>query len=316
MTATPSFWRFIDYLVYILVRAIEEIINVIPEKTALSLGRFFGRVVYVLFRDRRAAVLENLTIAFGKEKPRCWIVRVARRNFEHLGMSAIEFFRIRRWREDELADRLLIDGSRSYNLVMSPGNHGVVILNSHFGTFELGAALAKLLGWKVHLIVTPLKNPFLSRYFFSRGGKGTGIMTYPHKGVVKDLIRFLQSGEMVAFLADQRGDAERGIFVDYFGTRAPANEVFAKMAIEGGPHVLPLATYRREDGRYQVVFSEEIVIEPTGDVTTDLTTVSQQFHDQFERWVRLAPVQGFWVQRKWRRKRRSRRRKKPARVSA
>jgi len=301
-TGRLSFSLFIDYLVYVLVRVIEQILNLVPESAGMAAGRFVGRLVYVLLSDRREAALENLTIAFGREKPREWILRTARANFEHVGMMAVEFFRIRRWSHDEIANRIVVEGRLPYNLLMNGRSHGVCLLYSHFGAFEVGAALAKLLGWDVHLIVTGLRNPFLSRYFFSRGGHDTGIKTYPHKGIVQDMIRLLQEGAMVAFLGDQRGDAERGIFVDFFGTKAPANEVFARLAIEGNARVLPLATYRRDDGKYQSVFGEEVVIEPTGDRVTDLTTVSQLFHDRFEQWLRMKPEQGFWLQRKWRRK--------------
>jgi KDO2-lipid IV(A) lauroyltransferase len=304
------FALIVEYLTYLLVRVFERVVILIPESLALTVGRTAGRLVFILMSDRRKAAIENLTIAYGREKSSDWIRVTARRNFEHIGMSSMEFFRIRRWSEEEMARRLVVDGRLDYNLLMSSGNHGVIILNSHFGTFEVGATLAKWLGWDVHLIVTPLRNPFLSRYLFNRGGEDTGIKTYGHKGVVKDLIRLLRSGEMVAFLADQRGDAERGVFVNYFGSMAPANEVFAKIAIEGKARVLPLATYRGDDGRYYSKFFEEVPIEPTGDKKADLIAVSQRFHDLFEEWVRSKPEQGFWVHRKWRRKRSRRHRRK------
>jgi len=177
-----------------------------------------------------------------------------------------------------------------------------MLLTSHFGCFEVSAAATKFLGIKLNLIMTPLKNRFVSRYLFSRGGKESGVTTYGHKGVVKDMIRALRAGEMVAVLGDQRGDAERGIFVDYFGAKAPANEVFARLAIDGNAHILPLFTFRRDDGRYRTVWGDTVHLELTGDTHNDLVRVSQQFHDLFEQWLRLKPEQGFWFQRKWRRK--------------
>ena len=297
-----KFSLFIDYSTYLLVRFLEEIFNLLPEHTALAFGRFLGRLVYVLFPDRREAAIENLTIAFGREHGHEWIVRTARKSFEHVGLVAVEFFRIRRWSQKEMAERIVLEGSLPYDLAMMPGNDGICLLNSHFGCFEVSAATVKFLGIRLNVIVTGLKNPFLSRYFFSRAGKETGIKTFPHKGIVKDMIQFLREGEMVAFLADQRGDPERGIFVDFFGTQAAANEVFAKIAIDGEARILPLCTYRREDGRYQSIFGEEIRIRTTDDPRLDLATVSQQFHDLFEQWLRISPEQGFWLQRKWRRK--------------
>jgi Kdo2-lipid IVA lauroyltransferase/acyltransferase len=297
-----KFSLFIDYSVYLLVRFLEEILNLLPEHAAIAFGRFVGRLIYVLIPDRREAVMENLTIAFGREHGHDWIVRTARKSFEHLGLVAVEFVRIRRWTQKQMAERIVIDGRLQQSLAMMPGNDGICLLNSHFGCFEVSAATIKFLGIRLNLIATGLKNPFLSRYFFSRAGAETGIKTFPHKGIVKEMIQFLRGGEMVAFLADQRGDPERGIFVDFFGTQAPANEVFAKIAIDGEARILPLCTYRREDGRYQSTFGEEVRIRLTGDPRLDLATVSQQFHDLFEQWLRISPEQGFWFQRKWRRK--------------
>ncbi len=233
-----NFKHFVDYLVYLLVLLLVQIIYMLPEKSALALGRFVGRCGYVLLPDRRQAALENLTIAFGKEQSREWIVRTARKSFEHVGMLGIEFFLIRRWSEREMAERILLEGQLPFNFAMLPGNHGIILLTSHFGCFEVSAAATKFLGIKLNLIMTPLKNRFVSRYLFSRGGKESGVTTYGHKGVVKDMIRALRAGEMVAVLGDQRGDAERGVFVDYFGAKAPANEVFARLAIDGNAHIL------------------------------------------------------------------------------
>jgi Kdo2-lipid IVA lauroyltransferase/acyltransferase len=301
MESKLRFARFRDYVVYLVVRFLDETLNLIPEAAAMAIGRLLGRFAYIILPDRRRAAEENLTIAFGKEKSRHWIERTAFKSFEHLGLLGIEFFRIRRWSQKQMAERIILEGRLPYNLAMMPGKDGIYLLNSHFGCFEVSAATMKFLGANLNLLATRLKNPFLTRYLFSRAGKNTGIKTFPHKGAVKTLIGKMGNGEMVAVLADQRGDAERGIFVDYFGAPAPANEVFAKIEIEGEGRVLPLCTYRVGDGTYKSVFGEEIRIRLTGDRRRDLIAVSQQFHDQFERWVRMYPEQGYWVQRKWRR---------------
>jgi len=297
-----NFRLILDYLVFLVVRLIEEGLNLIPEKWAFAAGRFIGRLIYVLFPDRRAAAIENLTIAFSREKSAAWILSTARQSFEHVGQVAVEFFLLRRWTQEDMAKRIIMEGSQPQSLAMMPGNHGICLLNSHFGCFEVSAATVKFLGIKLNLIATGLKNPFLSRYFFSRGGEESGVTTFPHKGSVKDLIRLMREGEMVACLADQRGDAERGVFVNFFGSKAPANEVFARMVIDGDAWILPLCTYRIEDGKYRSIFGDAIQVQLTGDRLEDLITLSQQFHDQFEKWLRIDPRQGFWLQRKWRRK--------------
>ncbi len=314
MSSRLRFVTFIHYLVYLLVRLLEETLHRIPESAAFALGRFVGRLVFILFPDRREAALENLTIAFGDEQPQSWIQSTARKSFEHIGLLAVEFFLIRRWDQKKMAEKIILEGRLPYELAMMPGNHGILLLNSHFGCFEVSAATTKFLGIRLNLIATGLKNPFLSQYFMSRAGgeEATGIRFFPHKGSVMALISSLHAGEMVACLADQRGDVERGVLVNFFGKPAPANEIFARFAIEGNAVVLPLCTIRRDDGRYQSIFGEHIHLKLTGNEREDLIAVSQQFHNQFEEWLRLKPEQGFWLQRKWRRKRSRRRRRRAA----
>ncbi len=311
-----TFGRYLDYLVYGLVVGVEHLLAVIPERWSYAAGRFLGRLGYVMVPDRRDAAVENLTIAFGKERSPEWIRSTARKSFEHMGMMVVEFFLLRRWSQKEMAERITISGSEHFNLVTMPGNEGFCLLVSHFGSFEVAAAVVKHLGFRLNVIVTGLKNPFVTRYLFSRGGKDSGVTVFPHKGIVKEMIARLLRGEAVAFLADQRGDAERGIFVDYFGTPAPANGVFAKIAIEGEARVQPLACWRTAEGRFNAEMGKEIHIRCTGDELTDLTTVSQQFHAQFEAWLRMCPEQGFWFQRKWRRAPSRRRKKRRQNVSS
>ncbi len=303
-------YLIIDYFVYHLVKTIEMVLNIIPESWARAFGRFLGRLGWIISKDRREAVTENLTTAFGNEKSSDWIRKTAFKSFEHVGLLIVEFFLIRRWGHKEIAERIIIQGKSDYDLAMMPGNHGICLLTSHFGCFEVSAATTKFLGFRTNLFATGLKNPFLNRYVFSRAGKDAEIRTFPHKGVVKDLIQLLKNGELLAMLADQRGDPERGVFVNFFGTQAPANEVFAKLTIEGRARILPICTYRLDNGKYLSTLGPDIEFDPTGDRQADLIALSQKFHDLFETWLRTNPEQGFWLQRKWRRKPSSRRRKK------
>ena len=100
-----------DYLVYLPVRLAEEAICLVSNhQTALAVGRFFGRLMYVLIGDRRQAAIENLTLAFGNELSAKEIRTLARKNFEHLGMMGVEFVRLKRWSQEEITERLEIKG--------------------------------------------------------------------------------------------------------------------------------------------------------------------------------------------------------------
>ncbi|MDQ1285265.1 MAG: Kdo2-lipid lauroyltransferase/acyltransferase [Thermodesulfobacteriota bacterium] len=119
MTRPLTLYLIIDYFVYLLVKAIETILNIIPESLARAFGRFLGRLAWIISKDRREAVIENLTIAFGKENSPHWIRLTALRSFEHVGLLIVEFFLIRRWSHKEIADRIIIQGKSDLTNILS-----------------------------------------------------------------------------------------------------------------------------------------------------------------------------------------------------
>lgn len=299
-----GFRLYLEYLVYLAFRIIEELICAIPaDENALVLGRFLGRVMFLVAPERRQVAIDNLTTAFGRIKQAKEIRALARSNFEHFGMLAIEFYRLRRWTEDELAERLVITGKKNFNHAWSPGSSGLYYVTGHFGSFEVLAAMSRFLGIRGKLLVTSVPNYFVNKYMiFERGGSQSGLQILPHRGSVHSILEALNGGEMVVVLADQRGDDTRPTVVDFFGQKVFANGVFAKFAIEGNSMAFPIRGKRMDGGRYECQFGDEIRIQLTGDTQNDLTRISQQFHDIFESWLLEDPEQGFWMHRKFKRK--------------
>lgn len=304
----PNVKIFAEYLVYLLFRFFEEAFCLIPrDETALALGRFCGRLMFLTAGDRKNVAIDNLTIAFGSERSTEEIRTIARKNFEHLAMLGVEFFRIRRWSQAKLAEKLVLDGAMNFNLATLPGARGVFYVTAHFGSFEVLAAMSRFLGIRINLVVTPAPNRFVNeRMFFRRGGQESGLNILPHRGIVRDVIQRLRSGEMVVVLADQRGDESRPTWVEFFGKRVLANGVFAKFAMEGNAYAFPIMAVRTDDGKYRCIFGEEFPIQRTGDRDADITVNSQHFHEVFERWLKEYPEQGFWMHRKFKRKRKRR----------
>ncbi|MFC1834672.1 lysophospholipid acyltransferase family protein [Thermodesulfobacteriota bacterium] len=308
----PRFKAFVDYLVYLFARLAEEGICLIPgDHRALAFGRFLGRLAYMLARDRRQVTIDNLTIAFGDERTREEIEQLSRKNFEHLGMMGVEMFRLRRWSQEETNQRLVVGGTDTFNVAWAPGRDGLYYVTAHFGSFEVLAALSKLVGARTNVMATGLKNKFVSdRVLFSRGGGGSGVNIIPHQGVVHKVIEMLKAGETVLVLADQRGDDTRPVWVDFFGRKVLANGIFARFAIDSGARCFPLYGLRLDDGKYLCHFGEEIPIQITDDRVDDIQVNSQRLHNVFEAWLREYPEQGFWMHRKFKRKPKKRRKKK------
>src|SRR4030043_1515927 len=82
------------YFIYLLLKGFSFLINLFPESFALWVGRQVGNAAYYLDWEHRNVALQNLCIAFGQEKSEEERRSIAKRNFQHMGMMVIEFFRI------------------------------------------------------------------------------------------------------------------------------------------------------------------------------------------------------------------------------
>ena len=80
----------------LLLKGFSFVVNLLPEGFALWCGKQMGGLFFHLDWERRKVALENLQVAFGKEKPERERRAIARRAFQNLGMMAVAFFRIPR----------------------------------------------------------------------------------------------------------------------------------------------------------------------------------------------------------------------------
>ena len=80
---------------YILFRLFAAFMRVLPYGTVLAVGKFLGRLGFLLFRKRREIAVDNIMKAFPEmsaEEARA----LAKKSFEHLGLVAVEILSIRR----------------------------------------------------------------------------------------------------------------------------------------------------------------------------------------------------------------------------
>ena len=87
----------VAYLQYLIIRGFSFFINLLPENLSLWLGRQLGRMAFYLDREHQKVALQNLHIAFGQEKSKREFYAIAKRTFQNLGMTAVEFFEFPEW---------------------------------------------------------------------------------------------------------------------------------------------------------------------------------------------------------------------------
>lgn len=287
----------IDHILYRMVRGLFTFLGRLSPAVRQRLAVVLGRLVYAVDRKHRQIAIRNLTLAFGGEKDREQIGRIARRVFENLMRLVFEIGWALNLREDQLPDHFNVVGLDDYRRALAKGK-GVLFLAAHFGNFELLPIAAHLGGMPVRVVYRKLDAPFLERFFKENRSRFGGKPIATHRGAMREIYRELRNGFPVAMLMDQNVDWYDGVFVDFFNHRACTNKGMALLAIKSEAPVIPAFLIRRPHG-FDIVFGPELPLIRTGDRTKDIERNTQMYNQVIELYARKYPEQWFWVHQRW-----------------
>ena len=294
----------IAYLIYLFLRGFSLFINLFPESYALWMGRQLGKVMYYLDWEHRRVAIQNLQIAFGEDKSKGEMRSIAKKNFQNLGMMAIEFFRIP-YMDLETYKRKVETEGVDEALKVLERKKGALLLLGHFGNWELMALMSKVIEKPILVIAKPIKqNPWLERWFIE-SREGIGLEVIPPTHATPKVIHALSENKLVGILFDQRGRRSKGIWANFFGRKVPTTPGLAVMALRSGAPVLPVFMIRNEFQRHRLIVQEPLPLIHTGDFNKDVEANTQLFNNTLESIIRQYPEQWLWIHRRWERKKKS-----------
>ncbi len=290
------------YFQYILIRAFSLLINLFPEGIALQIGRLLGGLAFYLDSNHRKVALQNLKLAFGNERSKEELFLIAKRTFQNMGMTMVEFFRIPKMDQRIFKKKITIKGMENVKEIIENRNNGVLLLLSHFGNWELMAVLPKFLGLPISVVTRPIKkNRWLDR-MVSEIRRSCGIELINKEKASREVLRHLSEKRFVGILIDQRAKRSECVWVDFFGKRAPTTPALAVLAMRTGVPVIPVFMVRNGFKKHTLIVERPISFVRTGDIKKDVVANTKIINDTLERMIRLYPEQWFWVHRRWERK--------------
>ncbi len=265
-------------------------------RAAQRLAHALAWFCWSVLRLRRRTVIANLHIAAagGLEFP-LGIENTARRTFDHLAQTAVEFLRGRRhpWIDGvDLSGREHLDAALSVE-------KGVYLLCAHQGNWEaLGAALSKLIR-PAHVLVKPVGSPKVNEFVLGiRRINGFRDIERRRSGDgVRTILRALGGGEMIVFVLDQTRPGEPRL--PFFGTPAKTNTGLASLWRRHPAPVIPCWIERLGFGRHRIHFLPPVEINATADAKADIIKATSDFNLVLEGIIRQKPEQYFWAHRRW-----------------
>lgn len=285
-----------EYLEYLAFRCLDWIAARLPFRVTGTVGAFLGGMVYDVTGFRKKITLENLQRAFPDGSP-SRLHAIARGAYRNYGISIMQMM----WAGNQPAERLL-PTVRPLNKdiidhCLARGK-GLILLSGHYGAWEfIVTALRLHLGKPVAIIVQHQRNRMIDARVDAKRRR-FGNSTIPMGPSVREVLKTLREGKIVAMLGDQSGPKE-AVFIDFFGRPAATHRGAAAFSLKTGAPIVMSFLMRQQDGTYEAVF-EEVDLTGLAEYTEENVFELTQRHTAIlEKYIRLNPDHWLWMHKRW-----------------
>jgi KDO2-lipid IV(A) lauroyltransferase len=259
-------------------------------------GGMLGELAYRLDRPHRRIVHRNLQFAYPSwTAPQ--VAGVARRMFQHFGMSIMEVLQLQKLSRSEILGRCTLTGADHLPLALSRGR-GVVLVSGHLGNWEFSLQyLACRFNTPILLVVNrfwpPRVNDWVDRLRTRFGNR-----VVDKKKAFPAMRQTIREGGIVALMVDL-SRLKQSVEIAFFGRRARASHAAALLATRGGATVLPVFSHRNAEQRIAIELEPPLIFRRSRNLKKDLQHNTQLLTDRVEAAVRRHPDQYLWVQKRW-----------------
>jgi len=282
-----------------LIRFLMRLLEAVPlPLLALALEGLMGALHAVDRRHRRIARI-NLRIAFpemGDEEA----ARIIRRSYLRLGTLAAEFIHIPKMDERYIREHFRIEGLENLRDSSEREGRPHMVMNGHFGNWELLSHVYGAVVAPIAFIVKPLRSPILDAIVTERrqwAGNTVIRQTESARGVMK----FLRRKVLVGILIDQNVDRHKGVPVDFFSRKTYTTDGIARLALAMRAAIHPGFIFGDPSRKFHHVlrFGPAIRIDYGAPREEEVSRVTRRCNEELEKAIREAPDHWLWLQPRW-----------------
>ncbi|KUO56920.1 MAG: lipid A biosynthesis acyltransferase [Alphaproteobacteria bacterium BRH_c36] len=290
-------------LEYYFLRAVVATVRLFPLETSAAVSAWtWARLAPILNPKRHQRALDNLRIAF-PEKTTAELKEIRRRHWENLGRVMAETMQIDTILKDP--GRIRITPEAMFKRYSSKLGSAIGI-SLHMGNWELAIWPLTHAGANPAAIYRSVTNPYVDQYLrdqrknlypgglFGRGKVGDHGDDRKTARVITDFVRRGGRLGMVCDLYDRTG-----IPIPFFGEPARTQAIGAMIARRVGARVW-LSRCKRigTSSRFEIEL-RELRVPRSANQSADIHWVMKEMQQQFEEWIRDAPEQWMWSNRRW-----------------
>jgi|UniRef100_UPI003784FAEA heptosyltransferase-2 len=284
-----------QWLIYALFRCVEGVLKLLPLIVIWWLGRILGTIAYYIGIPYRRLALDNLRIAFGREKSAAERRAIAREHFKSLFANLLCGFKLPLMSEAEVASRVKAENMHHLKEAFDAGKpllHPIM----HASCWEVMTQVPSIFvqGHHPASIYQPLRNPYLNALVLRRREK-LGYKLFDRQEGFNGPISHVREMGMLGILVDQHA-GYHGLWCPFFDRLASTTNIVALCAMRSKAQILPMMVYDDGPARWRFVCDGPLQ-NPEAKPTIDGITVA--INHALERLIRQQPATWFWVHNRW-----------------
>jgi KDO2-lipid IV(A) lauroyltransferase len=175
---------------------------------------------------------------------------------------------------------------------------GIIFLTAHYGSWELATqAVTVYSDAPVCTIAKPQSNLLVDR-IITRWRELFGLKIVAMGISVREILRTLQDGGIVALAADQSAPKE-SVIVIFFGRNVPTYQGPAIFSLKTGAPIILGCTVRQENGNYTMRFVHVPSDDLDGVSDENILELTRRQVQLTEAIIRQNPEQWMWMHKRW-----------------
>jgi KDO2-lipid IV(A) lauroyltransferase len=257
-----------------------------------------GFLAYRFARKQRQIALSGLNVAFGKDKTKAQMEKIAKDAFTIIAKSAIELMFLMN-NIGLVRKRVSIEGRENLDKALA-ARCGVILVSAHFGNFPLLLGRLALDGYKSAGIMKPMRDTRMEKLFLKKRDK-FGVRTIysmPRDVCVNSTIQALRNNEIIFIPIDQNFGTG-GVFVNFFGKKAATAVGPVVLAQRTGAKIIPCFIVRQPDDTHKIIFEPALNLEGGVSAQDTILINIQKLTDIIEAYIRKYPAEWGWIHRRW-----------------
>jgi len=284
---------------YLALRLVVALVRMAPIDVGVAISAKAWRLLAPYDR-RHGRALANLAIAFPDKAP-AEREAIALAMWENLGRVMAETMQL---------DRIIADPSRiviaSQHIFARYRNKlgAAVGVTLHMGNWELAAWPFTLAGNNPAAVYRSVKNPYVDRYLrdarkdlYPGGLLGKGRNREEGQTTARLIMDFVRQGGRLGLVCDLHD--RTGLEVPFFGRPARSVTMPAIIARRVGARIWMARCLRVGKQSRFAIELKELKVPRTSNQADDVKWITAKMQEQFEAWIREAPEQWMWSNRRW-----------------